>query len=195
METWQVSLDLEHQTKYTPQGVFYGRSGFATKRGTGEGSEPPQQKFGSSPFLSCLIPSLAWLQTTYRKKVSLIVFRQILPNILPVVHIFSFIIMAYLKKFIGIKFLSTKQCPAELSPWIIPPLFPILPKMFPLLLSCLLSPPCMDCPTPSHKLWKNPRRCGENPAQQQRKCLFPTPEEFPSPNRNFYLITQYKLQL
>ena len=34
--------------------------------------------------------------------------------------------MTYLENFIGIKSLSTKQCPAELSPRIIPPVFPIL---------------------------------------------------------------------
>ena len=49
-------------------------------------------------------------------KVSLTAFGQILPKILPVVHISSFIIMTYLKKFIGIKSLITKQCLAELSP-------------------------------------------------------------------------------
>ena len=44
---------------------------------------------------------------------------QILPNILPVVRIFSFTIMTYLKKSIGIKSLNTKQCPAGFSPIII----------------------------------------------------------------------------
>ena len=114
----------------SPLCVFYVGSGFATKGGTGEDSEPPHQKTQSFPFPSCLIPSLPWLEITYCKKVSLIAFRQIFPNIFSVVHIFSFIITTYLKKFIKIKSLSTKQCPPELSPWIIPPAFPILPKYF-----------------------------------------------------------------
>ena len=62
---------------------------------------------------------------------SLISFRQILPKTLPVAHIFSFIISAYLKKFSGIKSFSTKQCPANLSLQIIPLVFLILPKMSP----------------------------------------------------------------
>ena len=84
-------------------------------------------------------------------------FRQIVPKTLPMVQIFSFIITTYLKKVIGIKTLSTKQYPEELSPWSIPTIFPILPKMFPLLSFSLLSPPCMDCPTFSSKptIWEN----------------------------------------
>ena len=54
------------------------------------------------------------------KKVSLIVFRQILPKILLVVCIFSYTIMMYLKKLVETKSLSTKQCPAGSSPRIIP---------------------------------------------------------------------------
>ena len=79
---------------------------------------PP--KIESSPFPSCVTPSFCWFQTTYWKKVSLIVFRQIWLKILPVVHIFSFLITIYLKKCIVIKSLSTKQCPAELSSWMVP---------------------------------------------------------------------------
>ena len=104
----------------------------------------PYQKIESSLFPSYLTPFLSWLQTTYWKKVSLTAFRRILQKVLPVVHIFSFIITTYLKKFIGIKYLITKQCPVVLSPWVIPPVSPILPKIFPLLSSCLLPPPCMD---------------------------------------------------
>ena len=37
-------------------------------------------------------------------------------KILHVVHIFSLIIMTYLKLLIGIKSLNTKQCPGRLSP-------------------------------------------------------------------------------
>ena len=115
------------QSKHTPQGVFLGRSGFETKGGTGEGSWPPH-RIKSSPYPSCLTPSLSWLETKYWKKVSLIAFKQILSKILSVLHIFRFIIMTYLKNFIGIESFSTKQCPTELSPWIIHPLFSILKK-------------------------------------------------------------------
>ena len=111
----------------------------------------PHHKIESYPFPSCLTLSLPWLQTTYWIKVSLITFRQILPNILLVVHIFSFIITTYLKTFSGIKSLSTKQCTTELFLWIIPPVYRILPKIFPLLFSCFLPPPCVDCHAPSPK--------------------------------------------
>ena len=55
-----------------------------------------------------------------RKKVSLIAFRLSLPKILPAAYIFSNTIMTNLKKLIGNKSLNTKQCPAGLSPRIIP---------------------------------------------------------------------------
>ena len=45
---------------------------------------------------------------------------QIVLKILPVMQIISFTIMNYLKKFIWIKYLKMKQCPARLSPIIIP---------------------------------------------------------------------------
>ena len=45
----------------------------------------------------------------------MIAFKQLLPNILLPLHIFSFIIMTYVKKVIGIESLSTKQCLGELS--------------------------------------------------------------------------------
>ena len=57
------------------------------------------------------------------KKVSLIAFRQVLPKVLIVSYIFINTIMTNLKKFIGNKwnkFLNAKQCPALLSPRIIP---------------------------------------------------------------------------
>ena len=38
----------------------------------------------------------------------------------PVMYIFSFTIINYLKRFIRIKYLKRKQCPAGLSPTIIP---------------------------------------------------------------------------
>ena len=166
---WRKILFLLHsfqnyysnQMKQTPH-VW---SEFATNEGTREDSKIFHQKIDCYPFPSCLTPFFPWLQTTYWKKVSPIAFRQILPNILTMVHIFSFIITTYLKKFIGIKILSTKQCPAELSPWNIPTIFLILPKMFLLLSFCLLPPPCMDFPTFSLKpiIWKNPVDGGESP--------------------------------
>ena len=61
----------------------------ATKGGTREDSEPPHQKIESSPFPSCLTPSPP-LIADYWKNVSVIAFRQILSEILPMVHIFSF---------------------------------------------------------------------------------------------------------
>ena len=122
--------------------------------------------------VECLTSSLPWLQTIYWKKVSVIAFRNIAPKILPVVHISSLIFTTYLKKFIGIKSISTKQCPAELSPWIIPPVSPILPKMFPFLSYCLLPFQCMDSPAHSPKptVWGKPCRWKKNPVQSQKNA-------------------------
>ena len=104
------------------------------------------QNIESSHLSSCLSLSLSWFQTTCWKKVSLITFRQILPKTLLAVHIFSFIIITFLKKFIEIKSLMIKQYLVELSPWIIPPASLILPKMLILLLCCLLPLSCIDFP-------------------------------------------------
>ena len=128
-----------NQTKHNPQSVPYGRSGFAPKGGTGEYCPHLCPKFWNSLFCwmslltkkVSLSPYLLSLQTTYMKQVSLIAFRQILQYIFHVVHIFSFIITTCLKKLIGIKSLSAKHCPAEWSPWIIPPASPISPKIAP----------------------------------------------------------------
>ena len=174
-----------NQIKHTP----HGGSGYTTKERTREDSEPVHQKIDCYPFPSCLTPPLPWLQTTYWKKVSPVVFRQILPKILPMVHIFSFIITTYLKKFIGIKTLGAKQYPAELSLWSIPTIFPILPKMFHLLSFCLLSHHVwIALPFPKTYYLGKPCRW-ENPAS------FPAPKKSPSPNSNFHIITQYKLHL
>ena len=116
-----------NQIKHTPH-VW---SKFATNEETSEDSKTVHQKIDCCPFPSCLTPFFPWLQITYWKKVSPIAFRQILPKFLPMVHIFSFIIWTYLKKFIGIKILSTKQYPAELSPWSIPIYSPSCQKCFP----------------------------------------------------------------
>ena len=75
-----------------------------------------------SSCLTCLKPHIG-------QNVSLIGFRQILPKYLPVMHIFSFTIITYLKKLLGVKFFFTKQRPAGLSPKIIPPAACVLPKM------------------------------------------------------------------
>ena len=67
-----------------------------------------------------LIPPLI-ADHIFGKKLSLIGFlTQILPKILPATHTFSFTMMKYLKKFIGIKSVNRKQCPAGLFPTIIP---------------------------------------------------------------------------
>ena len=121
-------------------------------------------------------------------------FYTFLLKTLTVVHIFSLIFRIYLKKFIGIKSLSTKQCPAELPPWIIPLVSSILSNMYHLLSSCLFPPPCMECPVCSPN-WGKPCRWGKNTAQQQKLFSFPAPGTSSSPNSNFHVITQYKLHL
>ena len=115
-----------------------------------------------------------------------IAFRQIEGKIFPVVLIFSFITTAYLKKFIGIKSLSTKQCPAEYLPELYPLCSPSYQKCSPSFhLACCL-----------HHLWTvlhlpPSLPCGGNPLDggrippSNRKCSFPTPEISPSPNSNF----------
>ena len=56
----------------------------------------------------------------WKKKVSQIAFREILPKTFPAVYILSYKIMTNLKKLIETKLRNTKQCPAGLSPRIIP---------------------------------------------------------------------------
>ena len=88
------------------------------------------------PFLlnatSSLTKTLRHLSSDHRphtgKKIPLIAFRQILQRILPVAHIFAYTIK---KKLFGTEFHNTKHCPSGLSPRIIPPVFPLLPKMSP----------------------------------------------------------------
>ena len=132
---------------------------FALKENTnskrwGEQVVPPREGIGGSPcipkgfnfpLLLDMAPtkkssSLALLHNADHilgKKVSLIVFRQFLPNILPVACIFSYTIMTYLKKLDGTKTLNTKQCPVGLSPRIIPHITSFLPK-WPLLWCCFV---------------------------------------------------------
>ena len=140
-------------------------------------SQPPYgchftPKIESSPFLLCLTLSL--LQTLYWKKVGLRVFRQILQTILSVVHIFSFIITTYLKTFSGMKTLSKKQRPAELSLWIITRVYPILPKMFPFLSSYLLPVPRIGCPVLLPNLWRKPCIRERSPPSSQKVLTFET---------------------
>ena len=117
---------------------------------------PPLFFYASSyPSLNC--------RRYIGKKVGLIVFRQILQTILSVVYIFSFKIKTYLKTFSGMKTLSKKQYQAELSLWIITPVYPILPKMFPFLSSYLLPVPRISCPVLLQNLWRKP--CLKNPFQ------------------------------
>ena len=90
------------------------------------------------------------------------------------VHIFTFIITTYWKMFIGIKFLN----------WIkglrIKSVFPILPRLFALPSSCLLSPPGMDCPTTSPKptVWGKPGRLGPSSSQKKKKIISHTRKSF-----------------
>ena len=73
---------------------------------------------------------------------------------------------------------------------------PSYQKCSPLLSSCLLPPPCMDCPNSSLEPTILAETLQTGPVQQPRKkCLFPTPEKFPSPSSKFHVITQYKLHL
>ena len=124
---------------------------------------------------SCLTQSLTWLQTTYWKQVSLTAFRQILPNTLTAVHIFSFIITTYLKKSIGIKSLSTKDytfCIPNLTENVPPPfILLVTPTMYGL--------PCSFSQT---------YYFGRIPIDGGRILLrtkHPAPEKSPSPSNNF----------
>ena len=70
-----------------------------------------------------------------KKEVSLIAFRQILPQTFPMACIFRHTFRTYLEKLDGTKSLKRKQCPARLlSPRIIPQVSPFLPKMSPTLM-------------------------------------------------------------
>ena len=68
------------------------------------------------------------------QNISLLASRQILLKYLTVVLILSVKTMTYLKKFIGIQFLYTKQCLAALSPIIKSPVSPLQPTMHPFLI-------------------------------------------------------------
>ena len=138
----------------------------------------PYRKNDPPLFPSCLTSSLPWLQITNCKKIFLIAFRQILSKILSAVHIFSFIITTYLKKFTGSKSLSTKQCSAELSSWIIPHVFPFYQKY--ITSFHLASSQC--------HVWTAYDRFGGNLEVGGRIRL--SSKKSTSPNRNFHVITQ-----
>ena len=142
--------------------VLMRRSGCPTK-GRNLGGLPASQKFWTFPFCwmspqpKKMSPPVPWSHSIYwKKKVSPTAFRQILSNILPEACIFSNTIMTYLKKFIGTKSLDTKQCPARLSPRIIP--------HYP----------------PKH-LWET-LGMGKNQPQQPKMCSFLPPEKKPLTN-------------
>ena len=88
-------------------------------------------------------------------------FRQILLKILPPACIFSHTIMTYLQRLVGTKFLNTKQCPAGLSPRIIP--------------HFLLKPS-----------WET-LRMGENPTLQPKIYSFPLTKKSPLINLHLKL--------
>ena len=101
------------------------RSWCPTKGGNflgGRGISQQARKFELSPSIGYYSPpenwvplSFPWSQLTYWKKnISLIAFRPILPKILPAACIFSYTIMICLKKLIGTKSLNKNQCPTEL---------------------------------------------------------------------------------
>ena len=89
---------------------------------------PGRPKILSFPLLLNITPTkklsphvpLLIADSILEKKVSLMASRQILPKILLAAYIFRNTIMTNLKKLIGNKSPNTKQCPAGLSPRIIP---------------------------------------------------------------------------
>ena len=183
---WNTILSFQNyysnQTKRTSQGVLYGGSGFATEEVSLNSC--PKYWISASLWMSLhtknwvlpfsFMPHPILLQTLYWKKVGLRVFRQILQTILSVVYIFSFIITTYLKPFSGMKTLSKKQRPAELSLWIITRVYPILPKMFPFLSSYLLPVPRIGCPVLLPNLWRKPCIRERSPPSSQKVLTFET---------------------
>ena len=108
------------------------RSGFSTKGGTWSRVSPSCPKFWTPllldvtshqktepPLFLHVSPHPSPVHRQHNeKKVSLISFRQISRNILPVACIFSSTIMTHLKKLVVTKSLDIKHCPAGLSPCI-----------------------------------------------------------------------------
>ena len=109
-------------------------------------------------------------------------FRQVLPKVLPVVHIFSFIITTYSKK----KKKKKKKSPLELNPSVkrlssriislnhTPCISHLTKNMSPSFI--LLVAPTMyglPCPFSQPTIWEKPCRWGKNPVQQQKNAHFP----------------------
>ena len=122
----------------------------------------PTKKLSPAPFFHVSPPSPLWLKITYWKKVFLIAFRQILPKLLSVVHIFSFIITTYLEKFTGLN--PSKQCPKELSPWIIPHVSPFYQKCITFHLACCPDNVWTTLPLPPNLPF------GRNPVDGEESC-------------------------
>ena len=129
------SFTYSKQVKYPPQ-VFLMGKGCPTKKKSWGWEFPWKPKSLNFPFLlnitptKKLSPPVAWSQIIYWNKKVSIVFRQILSKLLPEACIFSNIIMNYLKKLVGTKFLNTKQCPTGLSPRIMPHCPPNIQKIY-----------------------------------------------------------------
>ena len=96
---------------------FMGRSGFEIKEETGEGFSRSCLNFLTSFFCWMSFPPhpSPCLSLDCRPHIRKNSFQTNF-NILLVAHIFSFTITTYVKRFIGIKSLITRQCPAESSP-------------------------------------------------------------------------------
>ena len=108
------------------------------------------------------------------KKVSLMAFRQILPNTLTAASTFRYKIMFWLNKLVGTKSLNTKQCPAGLCLRIIPPCPPSNQKCFsPLMLLC--SPHQVWTVLSSLELlWKTLGMEGESQSRAKNFFILPT---------------------
>ena len=122
------------QTKHTPQGSLYGEIRMSHEgRELGEGTWQQAQIFEHSTSTGypdhprhtkkMYPPHSTDLITYWKNNLFLIALRSILSRILPAAGIISHTIVTYLKKFDGTKFFKTKQCPAGLSPRIIPQVF------------------------------------------------------------------------
>ena len=149
------------QTKHPPQGFPYGEPGCPAK-GRNWGLSPWKPKSLNFPLWSP--PPKNWVlnhRPHIGKKGISNSFRQILLKILPPACIFSHAVMTYLERLVGTKFLNTKQCPAGLSPRIIPH---FLPK-------------------PSWEIL----RMGENPTLQPKIYSFPLTKKSPLINLHLKL--------
>ena len=139
----------------------------------------------SSRFSSCLTPSLPWLQITYWRKVSLKAFRQILPKMLSLVNIFSFIITTCLKSSLQLNPLIQNSVQQN----YLPEFYPMYPHFIKNVWTAL--------PLPSNLPFRrNPVDEGKIPQSTEKEnAHFPYQKKCSSPNSNFYVITQYKLYL